>query len=441
MVHSLFMSEFVRWLSNYDYAELRIEKGEETKLIFKDDEIKPVVGPLYGASVRILKNGSWGFASTGKESEIKNIIETAVRMAALTTGNVKLKELPIEKKKLPQKRNEINLEEKIRILQDAQKHARGKHIQNTTLNYAESHIRKEFYNSEGSEILEDQTHLYFSCICVARRNGVIQRGHERASSLVDFHQLNYDQICETASQKAERLLDALPPPKGRFTVIMDNEMTGVFSHEAIGHACEGDSIIERESILKDKLGKQIGNENITILDNPTVPDFGNYQYDEEGRPGKPALLIKDGVLKGYLTSREIAEELRHESNGHARAMDYAHVPIIRMSNTHFLPGKMKKEELFDGSAIYVKGMQGGSVDIFTGSYMFKAEEAWEIKNGDQKQLFRDVTLMGSILQTLNDVEAIARDFATNPGFCGKLGQSVPVSDGGPHIRVKNMALG
>ena len=54
---------------------------------------------------------------------------------------------------------------------------------------------------------------------------------------------------------------------------------------------------------------------------------------------------------------------------------------------------------------------------------------------------RDVTITGTILQTLLDVEAVGNDFGTSPGICGKGGQEVPVSDGGPHIRVKGVVIG
>jgi TldD protein len=91
--------------------------------------------------------------------------------------------------------------------------------------------------------------------------------------------------------------------------------------------------------------------------------------------------------------------------------------------------------------IYLKGMRGGSVDTFAGGFMFKAEEAYVISNGEKKQLLRDTTISGNILQTLNEVEAVGKDFGGSPGMCGKNGQNVPVSDGGPHIRLKNVAIG
>lgn len=441
------MSEFVRWLSRYDYAELRIEKGQSTRIQIKDGEIRPNVGSFFGASVRVLQNGSWGFASTSKpETDFKTIIEDAARLARLTAGDIRIPESPILSKKITHPSAASSLEETLHALHEAQVHADAPHLKNRTLTYNESSVSHEFYNAHGSEILEERFHAYFSCQCVAREGGNLQKGHSRVSSTRRFNDLPLAKTCSDAAQKAERMLKAAPPPRGRFTVILDNEMTGVFSHEAVGHACEGDSILERESILRDKLGARIGNELVTIIDNPVADGaaegFGRYAYDEEGIAGQPSVLVEKGVLKGYLHSRETAHELHHAPNGHARAMDHAHPPVVRMSNTYFQPGPMPRDELFDvPSAIYVKGMKGGSVDIFAGNFMFKAEEAYEVKKGRIGRLLRDVTLTGNILETLHSVEAVADDFATNPGYCGKMGQDVPVSDGGPHIRVKNVALG
>jgi len=113
-----------------------------------------------------------------------------------------------------------------------------------------------------------------------------------------------------------------------------------------------------------------------------------------------------------------------------------------MSNTYFQRGSSKIDEVFDvRSGVYLCGMKGGSVDIFAGGFMFKAEEAYQIKDGKKEDLLRDVTITGNILQTMLDVECVGDDFGTSPGICGKSGQDAPVSDGGPHIRVKNVAIG
>lgn len=219
-------------------------------------------------------------------------------------------------------------------------------------------------------------------------------------------------------------------------------MTGVLCHEALGHATEADSVIDRESILAGKIGHPIGNDLVTIADDPTADDFGRYSFDDEGVEAKKTPLLEKGVLKGYLNSMETANRLKIPLNGHARAESYANVPVVRMGNTYFQRGTASMADVFDvKDGVYLRGMKGGSVDIFSGGFMFKAEEAYEIRNGEKGRILSDATITGNILETLKDIEVVGKDFGTSPGFCGKAGQDAPVSDGGPHIRVRNVAIG
>jgi TldD protein len=74
--------------------------------------------------------------------------------------------------------------------------------------------------------------------------------------------------------------------------------------------------------------------------------------------------------------------------------------------------------------------------------MFKCDEAYEIKNGEVGQRYRDASLSGVILEVLNNVEGVGDDFFLgDPGYCGKGGQDARITDGGPHIRVADMVVG
>ncbi|VVC03756.1 Zinc metalloprotease TldD [Candidatus Bilamarchaeum dharawalense] len=429
-------------LSKYHYAELRIERSADSLVSIKDEEVKHSSGFSEGVSVRVLENGSWGFASSNNLNDIEMLLQKAHKLAALNSGKIKLKLPPQEKKESGDRGKATDGEGQIKELLEAGKLMKAQSITSRTISSTDSTLKKEFYNSQGSEIIEERLYTYVSCTAIAKSEGLIQRGSERAWSRSGFGKINLQEIAEEAKNKAIRLLTAGPPPKGRFTVVLDPEMTGVFSHEAVGHACEADSVVDRESILAGKLGKKIGNELVTIVDDPTANDFGGYRYDDEGVEARPATLIDKGILKTFMNSMETAQELGLELNGHTRAGEYSEVPIIRMSNTYFQKGDSTLNDVFDvRDGVYLKGMRGGSVDIFSGGFMFKAEEAYEIKNGEKQKIMRDVTISGNILQTMLDVECVGNDFGTSPGICGKMGQEAPVSDGGPHIRIKNVAIG
>lgn len=435
--------EYRRILSEYEYAELRLEKSSGSFISIKDDEVKHSSGTVEGVSVRVLSDGSWGFASATKgRKSIEDLLREAKRLSALGKGKISLAEMPVQNREVRSAITPVDPDEQVRALLEASKGMKADKVSSRILSCTDSLTSREFYNSEGTEIIQDTGYTYLSCACVSRSGDTMQRGSSRTWSRSGFGGIDASSTALVSTEKALRLLDAAPPPKGRFTVVLDPEMTGVFAHEAVGHACEADSVIDHESILSDKMGKRIGNGLVSIIDDPAAQDFGQYAFDDEGVPGKATTLVEAGVLKGFLNSRESANELASEPNGHARAEDYGEVPVVRMSNTYFQKGKTPKEEVFDiQSGIYLKGMKGGSVDIFSGGFMFKSEEAYEITKGGLGRIMRDVTITGNILQTMLDVECVGDDFGTSPGVCGKSSQSVPVSDGGPHIRVKNVAIG
>ncbi|MEE8357896.1 MAG: TldD/PmbA family protein, partial [Candidatus Hydrothermarchaeales archaeon] len=226
-------------------------------------------------------------------------------------------------------------------------------------------------------------------------------------------------------------------PSGAFDLVLDPNLTGVFIHEALGHAVEADLILQDESILKGKLGEEIASDLVTVYDDPTLEgSFGFYSYDSEGVKGEKTTLIEDGVLKSYLHSRETSSRLGQRNTGNARAQSFGNQPIVRMSNTYVKPGDHDIEELFEGikHGIYLKGSKGGEVDTARGVFQFSAEEGFLIEEGEITKPIKDVALSGETLEILRRISALGNDFDLSIGFCGKAGQAVPVGDGGPHIR-------
>jgi TldD protein len=429
----------LKLLQKFDYAEIRVERSRHASIQMKDDEIKQSSGSTHGVSARVLQDGAWGFAS-GTESPEK-LLAKASKLASLGKGRIKLAAPEPVKKEFKSPHEMVDAEEQVKELVSASKEMKAGGITSRIISCSDVQSITEFHNSEGSEIIQETGYTYLSCSSIAKDGRILQRGSERAWSGKNFNDIDLVKTAIGSREKALRLVKAAPPPKGRFTVALDPEMTGVLSHEALGHACEADAIADEESILAGKIGQEIGCELVTIADDPTAKDFGHYEYDDEGVKAQKAVLLERGVLKGFMSSRETAGRLGIPLNGHARAQDFSSVPVVRMSNTYFQKGETPLEEIFDFNGVYLKGMRGGSVDTFSGGFMFKAEEAYMVSKGEKGKIMRDVTITGNILQTLMDVEAVGNDFGTSPGMCGKFGQEAPVSDGGPHIRIRNVAIG
>ncbi|MEW6528603.1 MAG: TldD/PmbA family protein [Candidatus Micrarchaeota archaeon] len=446
------------------YADIRIISSVNSSFSLEDEKIMCASGETDGIGVRTLINGSFGYAWSTNINDFPKLIKKAEKLARINKGIFSLSHEKSENAEIGKNFEFPDFNEKIVMMKEAKKYALSAKTKNTSLFLCDSNVKKIFMNNNGSCIVQKESYVYFSAVCVAKEGIELQKGHERLASRNGYGNFDIAKTAQNAKERAERLLNSHSPPKGRFLVIMDPEMSGIFTHEALGHASEGDSVAEQESMLAGKLGKKIASEKVSIIDDPTFDGFGRYFYDDEGVRARPVLIVENGVLKNYLHSRQSAtavrnfasrnfktkkpkpktqnSELETISNGHARAEDYEFAPIVRMSNTFFLKGNERKSDVFDvKEGIYVIGMKGGSVDIFNGDFMFAAKEGWLIKNGSKEKLLRDVTISGNIFESLARVESVGNNFMTSPGFCGKMGQSVPVSDGGPYVRVSEMKIG
>ena len=436
--------------SNADYVDIRAAKGNNTNVLMKDGKISEInSGFDIGARIRVLKNGAWGFAFTNDLSKLDEISKTALKISNSLSGDVELAENEIIQDKIKKSSKQsfldVSIEEKKELISDASKAANTGEVVSTTINYSDNESQSVFLSSEGSSIIMDETRTGLFLNAAASSGDIIQFGHGSIGGAKGFEVLkdaDIEKFGREIGEKATRLLKAEAPPSGKFTIIADNDLTGVLIHEAVGHAAEADLILQNDSILKDKIGAKIGSESVNIIDDPSYDGFGYYAYDVEGVKTGKTQIVKDGKLVSLLSSRESASKLNMKSSGNARSI-VSEQPIVRMSNTYLEPGNMSFEELIEDikDGIYLKGSRGGQVDTGKGIFQFNAAESFKIKNGKVKNPLRDVSLSGNILGTLNHVDALGSDFKLSVGFCGKSGQVAPVGDGGPHTRILEAMVG
>jgi TldD protein len=443
-----------------EFVEARFERTKGTGVMVVDGVTREVAGALnVGLGVRAFISGAWGFCATTalKESRVEDIIRSAIKIAKKASETTKerfklnagvvaegVTEVPVKIK--PQ---DISLAEKLKFVLELNRQAKSfsSKVVNANSFLGETTGQITIINSFGTHVTKGISRMRAGASVYVSNNGTRERGSEVVGGTGGYEVVQSEAahvLGETAADRAVKLLDAKPAPSGKFTVVMDQRLVGVFIHEAFGHACEADKVLAGSSIVEGRVGNKMGNESITAIDDPTMKGlYGSFNYDDEGAPTHPRVLIDKGVLKGYLHSIETASRMGEKTNGAARAQDFASTPIVRMSNTYIVPGDCKPEEVFEGMkhGIYAVGSEYGYVIPANGQFTFKCEYAHIIENGEPKELIRDVALSGLILEALNNVEAIGQDLAFEPGVCGKSGQSVPVSTGGPHVRVSNVVVG
>ena len=433
------------------YYDLRHVTGQVTHIDIDNGVVESAGTSFFNkAVIRVLSRNGWGVLQidnyvpcTGKKFDA--ILESASRLARITQENVILADAPHGMLAVPPMKEDprtVSIEEKSSLLSGIEMAARHPLVVNRRANFIEKIEHVRFTDSSENEYSYQMCRSGFNVLAVASRNGNVQMGYEREHSIHGFNLRHQQSQGKKAAEIAVALLDAGAAKSGKMRAVLDPELAGVFAHEAVGHASEGDLIIEGNSVLKGKTGLKIGNENLTIIDDPGILEFGFDPVDAEGVAVCRTEIIKKGVINAFLHNRETLSSVGNGVAGHARAMP-GEPPLVRMSNTFIEAGDATDHEIFEEcrNGIFLKGSRGGQVDPGRGIFQFNAEYGYLIENGECTTMVRDVSLSGEILITLHGITLCGNNRAMSPGYCGKGGQSVPVSDGAPHILLTDAVVG
>ena len=435
-----------------DHIEIRLEQMTSSTVRYTGEDLEDIgARGSAGGCVRALVNGGWGFVSFNDAAELDRYVRLACEQAAMVGCSQRaLAPVPAVVDSVinsviedPRK---VSLEEKERLVRGYNEIIRkSPRIQTSSANYTDVHSVQTIATSEGAFVRQETVYCRLMLVGVARDGVNVQQAFESVGDLKGFQIVRgLEAKCEDVAKRAADLLSAQPVEGGRYTVICDPKLTGVFVHEAFGHLSESDFLYENPDMLEMMAaGKRFGVDDLSIVDDPTLPDeAGSYEYDDEGTPASKTWLIRNGLLCGHLHSRETAAQMGEAPTGNARALGYSNAPIVRMSNTYLEPRESSLEEMIADidNGIYAVGALGGMTDaeMFT----FSAGEAYAIRDGKLAGKLRDVVLTGNVKETLMNIDAIGSDLEFTPGGCGKGGQSpLRVSTGGPHIRIRNVVIG
>lgn len=443
-------------IHNVDYADIRIEDKTQSQVMFRGPELDTIGSSrTVGGIVRALYKGGWGYATfndlTNLEGRVKEACETAKLVGRETSQLADVEpvvdEIPVSMEK--DFRN-IPLAEKKALLDEYNKIVLGYNakIQTSTMGYADTFKTVWYANSEGTYIMEEKPDVWVFANAIARDGDVVQEAFKSTGGPEGFQSVeNFQEKAREAAAKAVELLSASPVKGGKYTVVTNPLMTGVFTHEAFGHLSEADFVYENPQMKEIMvLGKRFGVDNLNILDDGSFAGgLGTHHYDYEGTPTRKNYLIKNGLLVGRLHSRETAAKMGELPTGNARSVHFQHPPIVRMTNTYLDNGTAKFEDMIKDVelGVYAIDMIGGqtAMEMFT----FSAAYGYMIRDGKVAELVRDVTLTGNVFETLMKIDLIGDDLRwmpNGPGGCGKGDQHpLRVGIGGPHIRIQNCVVG
>jgi len=445
--------------SRADYTEIRIERTWSSAVAFRGRRVETAtVSEDQGGFVRVLNKGcGWGIASFTSLDELPSMVARAhelsrairvdepIRLAETEpqTGDAVL-DLDGDVRGVP-------LAEKKRLLEayNGAMLAVSGSVVDTQASYRDEVSEVWFVSSEGASLYQLRPEVVVSGTAIARRNGTIEKGLESIGLRKGWRSVHgFEDRFAVVARRAVELLDAPRVRGGAYPVILDNELSGVFIHEAFGHLSEADFVYENPQAREMMtLGRKFGKPVLNVGDNGAEPGLrGTLPYDDEGTPTQDTPLIREGILVGRLHSRETAAKLGERPTGNARAISFRHPPIVRMTNTYISPGKpgVGFQDLIRDIklGVYACGAFGGQTMLE--NFSFTAAWGHMIRDGQVAELVKDVVLAGNLFQTLDRIDHIAGDFTWNQmgGGCGKGGQfPLPVTEGAPHVRIEEALVG
>jgi PmbA protein len=216
-------------------------------------------------------------------------------------------------------------------------------------------------------------------------------------------------IGRRAAERALRRLGSCKVPTQKVPVIFD-QLTARSLLSNIFEAVDGESIYRKASFLAGKLGERIASQNVTIIDDSTIPGlFGTSPFDDEGVPTRRTVVIDRGVLSSYLLNTYTARKLGLRTTGNA-ARGITGNASVGHGNLFLQKGERSPQEIIRGigKGLYVTELIGSGVNTVTGDYSRGAAGLW-IENGELAYPVSEITIASTLQQMLMDIASIGSD--------------------------------
>ena len=460
------------------HADFRAERIRGQRIRLSDGNLETQYdSDDLGLAVRVVVNGTWGFASTvdmtpeAAARAAAEAVDVAKVSAAISTERIELAGEPahgevrwlsaydVDPFDVPVGDKIALLSSWSRRLLDA---AGVDHVDASLYQVKES----KFYTDGATTALQQRVRVHPSVTAVAvASDGRFDtmrtlappagRGYEYLTGT------GWDsdaELAEIPSLLAEKM--AAPSVEaGRYDLVIDPSNLFLTIHESIGHATELDRALGYEAAYAgtsfatfDKLGSlQYGSPIMHVTgDRTTEHGLATIGYDDEGVAGQSWDLIADGVLAGYQLDRRIAAlKGLGRSNGCAFADSPGHMPIQRMANVSLqpAPGGPSTAELITSvtDGIYIVGDKSWSIDMQRYNFQFTGQRFYRIRNGRLDGQLKDVAYQATTTDFWNSMEAVGgpQTYVLGGAFnCGKgqPGQVAPVSHGCPSVVMRGIRI-
>ena len=464
------------------YADVRIGRYLNQSIFTREKQVQNIAsGESFGGGVRVLANGTWGFAATNTVTEA-GLAKAAQLAVAIARANSKVQKEKVQLApqkgygevswKTPIKQNsfEVPVAQKVELLLAANARATDNGASFVNSSLFQINEQKYFASTDGSYIDQDVHRIWptFSVTGIDRASGKFRSrdalsapmglGYEyltpqaadkipgaSGTGLIGYRN-SYDMLEDAAlaAKQVKEKLTAKSVTAGKYDLVLDPNHLGLTIHESIGHPLELDRVLGYEAnyagtsfATLEWKAKQIpyGSKLVNIVADKLQPgSLGAVGYDDEGVQTKRWDLIKDGQLVNYEKIRDQAHIVgQTESDGCCYADSWDSVQFQRMPNVSLQPGKAKLsvDELIKNvdKGIYIAGRGSYSIDQQRYNFQFGGQVFYAIEKGQIAGMLEDVAYQANTQEFWNSCAAICdeSDYRLFGSFFDGKGQPSQVS--------------
>jgi TldD protein len=454
------------------HADLRIHRITSEVIRLRDGELETsVVDRGLGLAVRVIADGTWGFASHAEltapvaADTARRAVEVATTLSALNTERIELAPEPVYRDAGWVSTYRIDpfdvpTADKLAVLREySGRLSAADGVDHVSAGLTAAKEQTFYADTFGSRITQQRVRLMSALEAVTV--DVASGGFETMRTLSPptaqgWEVMAGDEIWNWSDELAELpalLAEKIKAPSvdpGPTDLVIDPTNLWLTIHESIGHATEFDRAIGYEAAYAgtsfatpDRLdtlryGSPVMNVTADRTDRFGLASVG---YDDEGVAAQSWDLVRDGIFVGYQLDRVFAPRLgRARSNGCSYADSPHHVPIQRMANVSLQPGReaLSTADLISrvDDGIYIVGDKSWSIDMQRYNFQFTGQRFYRIRGGRLDGQLRDVAYQATTTDFWNAMEAVGGPSTWRLGGafnCGKAqpNQSAPVSHGCP----------
>lgn len=461
------------------YADARIGRYLNQFITAQEKRISNVVSTeSYGIGIRVIANGTWGFAATSDMST-DSIARTAEKAVAVAMANSKFQTDPVQLApvtgvgevswKTPIRKNalEVPIKEKVDLLLEVNNAAMENGANYITSVLFLVNEQKYFASTDGSYIDQDVHRLWAPFFATA----IGPTGFKQRSGLgnpvgMGFEYLDgdpamqisvqgagvgygysYDMVkdAKDAGKQLQAKLKARSVEPGKYDLVLDPHHLMLTIHESVGHPLELDRVLGYEAnyagtsfATLDKWESGTFNYGSDIVnlfaDKTQVNSLGYVGYDDEGVKTKQWDLVKDGVLVNYQAIRDQVHIINQkESHGCCYAQSWSDVQFQRMPNVSLTPNTedLTADDIIKDveNGIYIVGRGSFSIDQQRYNFQFGGQLFYEIKDGKITEQIEDVAYQSNTQEFWNSCTTIGgeSDYRVGGSFFDGKGQPPQVS--------------